>query len=169
MGTIVVNDTNIFIDLISVDLLDDFFSLPLDIHTTDFVINELTEPVQRQKVESYINRKKLTVKRHSAVEVMEIAEFQSRCDNNVSITDCSVWLYAQKHHYILLTGDNKLRKSASKSGVGVCGILKIFDMLVDDYQIISKKDGADILEKLFKINNRLPSREIENRLKNWRK
>lgn len=43
MGTIVVNDTNIFIDLISVDLLDEFFSLPIDIHTTDFVINELTQ------------------------------------------------------------------------------------------------------------------------------
>ena len=32
METIVVNDTNIFIDLISVDLLDEFFSLPIDIH-----------------------------------------------------------------------------------------------------------------------------------------
>lgn len=68
-----------------------------------------------------------------------------------------------------MTGDGKLRKSASKSGVEVCGILKIFDMLVEDYQIISKQNGADMLEKLFKINNRLPSREIENRLNRWRK
>ena len=49
MGTIVVNDTNIFIDLISVDLLDEFFSLPIDIHTTDFVVHELTEPLQQKK------------------------------------------------------------------------------------------------------------------------
>ena len=68
-----------------------------------------------------------------------------------------------------MTGDGKLRKSASKSGVEVCGILKILDMLVEDYQIISKQNGADMLEKLFKINNRLPSREIENRLNKWRK
>lgn len=68
-----------------------------------------------------------------------------------------------------MTGDGKLRKSASKSGVEVCGILKIFDMLVEDYQIIPKQNGADMLEKLFKINNRLPSREIENRLNKWRK
>lgn len=68
-----------------------------------------------------------------------------------------------------MTGDGKLRKSASKSGVEVCGILKIFDMLVEDYQIISKQNGADMLEKLFKINNRLPSREIENRLNRWRR
>lgn len=169
MGTIVVNDTNIFIDLISVDLLDEFFSLPIDIHTTDFVVHELTEPLQQKKVESYIRQNKLTVKLHSAIEVIEIAEFQTTCDNNVSITDCSVWLYAKKNNYTLLTGDGKLRKSASKSGVEVCGILKIFDMLVEDYQIISKQNGADMLEKLFKINNRLPSHEIENRLNKWRK
>lgn len=42
-------------------------------------------------------------------------------------------------------------------------------MLVEDYQIIPKQNGADMLEKLFKINNRLPSREIENRLNKWRK
>ena len=77
MRTIVVNDTNIFIDLISVDLLDEFFSLPLDIHTTDFVIHELTEPLQQEKVESFIKQNKLTVKLHSAIEVMEIAEFQT--------------------------------------------------------------------------------------------
>ena len=116
-----------------------------------------------------IRQNKLTVKLHSAIEVIEIAEFQTTCDNNVSITDCSVWLYAKKNNYTLLTGDGKLRKSASKSGVEVCGILKIFDMLVEDYQIISKQNGADMLEKLFKINNRLPSREIENRLNKWRK
>ena len=52
MGTIVVNDTNIFIDLISVDLLDEFFSLPIDIRSADFVVLELTEPLQQKKVDS---------------------------------------------------------------------------------------------------------------------
>lgn len=51
------NSKRIFIDLISVDLLDEFFSLPIDIHTTDFVIHELTEPLQQKKVESYIKTK----------------------------------------------------------------------------------------------------------------
>ncbi len=43
METVVVSDTNIFIDLISVDLLDEFFRLPFEIHTTDFIIHELKE------------------------------------------------------------------------------------------------------------------------------
>lgn len=167
MSPIVVNDTNIFIDLISVDLLDAFFNLPIDVHTTDFVFNELTEPSQHRKVEAFILQNKLKLKRHSAIEVVEIAEFQSNCDNNVSIADCSVWLYAQKNNYTLLTGDGKLRKSASKSGVDVCGILKIFDLLVEDFKIIPRRDGAEKLAKLYKINNRLPSREIEDRLARW--
>lgn len=57
----------------------------------------------------------------------------------MSIADYSVWLYAEKNNYTLLTGDGKLRKSASKSGVEVCGILKIFDMLVEDYQLYQNR------------------------------
>lgn len=43
MQPLVVSDTNIFIDLWKIDLLDAFFQLPVEIHTTDFVINELTK------------------------------------------------------------------------------------------------------------------------------
>jgi len=38
MGKLVVSDTNIFIDLIGMGLLGDFFLLPFDISTVDFVI-----------------------------------------------------------------------------------------------------------------------------------
>lgn len=41
MEKIVVSDTNIFIDLISVNLLDGFFSLPWEVHTTDMIMKEL--------------------------------------------------------------------------------------------------------------------------------
>ena len=41
---IVVSDSNIFFDLLSVDLLNDFFLLPCEITTTDFVISEIIRP-----------------------------------------------------------------------------------------------------------------------------
>ncbi len=168
MDIIVVNDTNIFIDLISVDLLDDFFHLPIGIHTTDFVLNELTDENQSDAVQRHVSLKHLTVKRYSGTEVAEIVSFQATCHNNVSIADCSVWLYAKHNGYTLLTGDAKLRSSAQKSGVTVCGILRVFDMLVEEFGIISPNAGADRLELLYKINNRLPSREIESRIRKWR-
>lgn len=126
MEIIVVNDTNIFIDLMSVDLLDDFFRLPIEIHTTDFVLNELTDESQHNAIQKHISLKHLTVKGHSGAEVAAIVSFQETCRNNVSIADCSVWLYAKYNGYTLLTGDAKLRSSAQKSGVNVCGILRIF-------------------------------------------
>lgn len=165
---IVVNDTNIFIDLISVGLLDDFFRLPIGIHTTDFVLNELTDESQSAAVRKYIKMNHLTIKRHSWAEVAEIVSFQASCHSNVSIADCSVWLYAEHNGYTLLTGDAKLKSSAQKSGVTVCGIIRVFDMLVEDFKIIPPDVGAECLELLNKINNRLPSREIESRIKKWR-
>ena len=77
MDIIVVNDTNIFIDLISVGLLDDFFHLPIEIHTTDFVLNELTDESQSAAVWRHVNSKHLTVKRYSGTEVAEIVSFQA--------------------------------------------------------------------------------------------
>lgn len=168
MDIIVVNDTNIFIDLISVGLLDNFFRLPVGIHTTDFVLNELTDESQSAAVRKHIRLKDLTIKRYTGIEVAEIVSFQATCHNNVSIADCSVWLYAKNNGYMLLTGDAKLRSSAQKSGVTVCGILRVFDMLVEEFGIISPNIGAERLELLYKINNRLPSREIESRIRKWR-
>ncbi len=45
---IVINDTNIFLDLYDIGLLDDFFQLPIRVHTVDFVINEITVPINRR-------------------------------------------------------------------------------------------------------------------------
>lgn len=166
MSNIAVSDTNIFIDLYNIGLLDEFFSLSQEIHTTDFVINELTVKEQKDKVLSFVKSKLLTIKKHSSKELAEIIYFNSTCDNNVSITDCSVWLYAQKNKYLLITGDNKLRKSAISSGASVSGILYIFDQLVEQ-QIITPVIASNKLAELKSLNNRLPSREIEARLNLW--
>ena len=53
MDIIVVNDTNVLIDLYSIDLLEAFFRLPLQVHTTDFVLNELVKDDQRKEVEKF--------------------------------------------------------------------------------------------------------------------
>ena len=50
MEKIVVSDTNIFIDLISVNLLDGFFSLPWEIHTTDMIMKELKDSKARFRI-----------------------------------------------------------------------------------------------------------------------
>jgi len=167
MDTVVISDTNIFIDLYNIDLLDVFFSLPLKIQTTDFVLGELIDIEQKANIQKFINIEKLFLKKSTHQEMTKISNFRSYCDNNVSITDCSVWLYAKENKYQLFTGDNKLKKSALKSGVIVHGILYIIDLLVEKYKIISQKKGAEKLVLLYKKNNRLPSEEIKKRIQKW--
>lgn len=90
---IVVSDTNIFIDLVKLDLLGDFFSLPWDIHTTDFVISELKIPEQKAAVTAFIKRKKLTIGKLDAEEVGLIVERSDETGGKISITDGILFLF----------------------------------------------------------------------------
>lgn len=165
--TIVVSDTNIFFDLLSVDLLDDFFRLPCKIATTDFVVNEIERPEQLGRLLAFIESKKLDVAAFESDEVNTITELYKNRDNNVSLADCSVWYYAKKNNGRLLTGDGKLRKSAEADNVKVSGILYILDNLIE-YEILSKANCANKLANLINLNMRLPKSECEKRIKKWR-
>ena len=59
---IVVNDTNIFLDLISIGLLDASFELPIKFHTVDYVIEEIINEEQNAEVAALIKEGKLYVK-----------------------------------------------------------------------------------------------------------
>ena len=47
MGKVVVSDTNIFIDLMDIGLLDSFFNCGMEIHTTAMVIDEIKKEDQK--------------------------------------------------------------------------------------------------------------------------
>lgn len=164
---IVISDTNILLDLLSLNMLDDFFSLPCDISTTDFVIDEIVQQAQQKIIDSFIKSKKLDVVQFSPSEFSNITNLFVMNPNNASLTDCSVWYYAKQTNGRLLTGDGKLRKAAENDNVKVSGILYIFDNLIE-YGILSEKDAADLLENLMKINMRLPKDECEKRILAWR-
>lgn len=167
MEIIVVSDTNIFIDLVKLDLLGDFFSLPWDIHTTDFVINELTDPEQNAAVTAFIKRKRLTVGTLSIEELSDIVDRSTETGGRISITDFSVCHYAKKNGYALLTGDRNLRKVASSEGIPVHGILFLFDEMVA-HAILPPKLAIEIITNLKGINPRLPFDEVDSRIKKWK-
>lgn len=164
---LVISDTNILLDLISVDMLEVFFSMPCDFSTTDFVISEIVQPAQIKAIKKFTKSKKLDVVSFGFEEISEINDIHTNNTNNASIADCSVWYYAKKTGGRLLTGDGKLRKSAEADNVKVSGILYIFDNLVE-YGILEKADAANLLEKLMQINMRLPKSECEKRILKWR-
>lgn len=167
MEIVVVSDTNIFIDLYKIDLLDEFFSLAIHIHTTDFIIHELKVMDQKNKILDY---GKLFIKNFDMQEMIKLVSFQRKMQDktNVSIQDCSVWIYAQDNGYILLTGDGKLRRTAIKEGTNVRGILYIFDKMVEE-KLLTPQKACEKIQLLRQINGRLPSKEIEKRVCIWSK
>lgn len=164
---LVISDTNILLDLISVDMLEVFFSLPCDFSTTDFVISEIVQPAQIKAIKKFTKSKKLDVVSFGFEEISEINDIHTNNTNNASIADCSVWYYAKKTSGRLLTGDGKLRKSAEADNVKVSGILYVFDNLIE-YGIITEKEAADLLDNLMQINMRLPKDECEKRIITWK-
>jgi rRNA-processing protein FCF1 len=169
MKKIVVNDTNVFIDLYEVGLLDEFFSLPWEVHTTDFVMLELLKEGQHDTVARYKAEKRLIVPVFEAKEMLEIGNLfqQSLNKTNLSLTDCSVWYYAKVNNYILLTGDRKLRTTSAYEGVEVHGVIYVFDRLVE-FNVISRQVAVKKLQQLYSINSRLPKEEIEKRINLWK-
>jgi len=163
---IIVNDTNIFIDLHSIGLLRALCDLPYDVRTVDFVIDEIKDPVQTESLATLVTEGKIKVESFNVEELAEIIEEHSMVPGNLSIPDCSVCYYARKHSATLLTGDRQLRKYAEGNNVAVRGVLFIFDELVTQ-NIIKTDIAAQKLRELTNINVRLPKSEIEKRIKKW--
>lgn len=96
MEKIVVSDTNIFIDLISVDLLTDFFKLPWEIHTTDMIIHELLIAEQQEAIRVFEEEGRLLVKKHSSKEMVELAVMRRKLQKLLMqafrIAPCGNWL-----------------------------------------------------------------------------
>lgn len=162
---IVINDANILIDLVKLELIDAFSKLDFDLHTTDFVLDELNDE-QRTPIVNLNNGKKLTV-----IETIETTDFQGittilEKSTGLSFEDCSVWYYSKKMSGILLTGDGKLRKQASKDDIEVRGIIYLFDVLLNQ-NLISFQEAVEKIKQLMLLNNRLPKKEIDKRVELW--
>ena len=162
---IVINDANILIDLVKLELIDAFSMLDFDLHTTDFVLDELNDE-QRTPIDSLNYGKKITV-----IETIETKDFQGittllEKSKGLSFEDCSVWYYSKKMSGILLTGDGKLRKQASKDNIEVRGIIYLFDALLNQ-NLISFQEAIKKIKQLMLLNNRLPKKEIDKRIELW--
>ena len=78
MDIIVVSDTNVFIDLISVGLQEQFFLLPMEVHTTDMVIFEVKREGQSEIMTHLIEKGCLKVKAHSPEEMRPFFQAEYR-------------------------------------------------------------------------------------------
>ena len=162
---IIINDANILIDLVKLNLMEEFVLLPFNFRTTDFIHNELNDD-QKNTIQFYINCEKIELIVTESIEDYDGIISISENNSGLSFEDCSVWYYANKLNCILLTGDGRLRKQAIANGISVRGILFIFDELLNN-NLISFKSALEKLDFLCEINQRLPSIAINDRRVSW--
>ena len=164
---LIITDTNIFFDIISIGALPEFFSLDYEIFTTVFVIQEIKKSDQKEAIEVFILAKQLNVIQFNPDEIEEITRFVTR-KNFRGITDKSILWKTLQLDCPLLTGDRKLRMEAEEHGVEVHGTIWVIERLVEN-DMISKAKGIQLLESLRKVNSSLPYDEIDKLIQNFKK
>jgi hypothetical protein len=114
---LVVSDANIFIDLLKMGLIDHFFQMDFDIHTTDLVLAEVKED-NVDVLMNHIPGGKLNVRELNFYELVELSHMNEQF-RGLSLEDCScIWL-CQTITASMLTSDRKLTMEAEGEGI-VC-------------------------------------------------
>lgn len=163
---LLVNDAGILIDLLKADLIEPFFRLTYEFHVTDFVIGEVQEE-NADSLAALIQAGRLKKWVFDFEELLQIQQLEVR-HKALSIPDCSCLFLAGNLSATLLTGDSVLRKIAEKNDIPVHGLLWVLDELVRNRRMTPRK-ACQKLEKLMKINPRLPLAECRKRLVKWKK
>lgn len=163
---LIVTDTNVFFDLMSIEVLPDFFGLDFEICTTDFVVNEIIRIDQAEQIQNFIRSKQLTVYRLTSDEIDEVLNLKTN-RNLRRITDKSVLWKALQLKCKLVTGDKNLKSEAEEQGLEVNGSLWVIKTLVET-NIIAPALAVELLEKLKIVNDSLPKIEIEKLIRKYK-
>ncbi len=162
---IVVNDTNILIDLFNTGLLGYCKLLDIEFRTLDVIMEEITDQGQKEAINRLVSDGTLSVCTLSGEQVARvygmIGRYAGSC--NLSPEDISVLVYAMDNNCRLLTGDKTLRVKASLENVTVSGILYLTDML-SKTGIVDSSTMVHALEHLLSSNSRLPKKLIRERI-----
>jgi predicted nucleic acid-binding protein len=165
---IAITDACIFIDLIDLRLMSEFFGLPLEIHTSLDVYNELF-PNQQDLLRAYQSTGKLII--HNLSHEDRIHILQEVFPRSLSENDKSVLFLAIKHNAMVISSDKAVRNFASTIAIEYHGMLWIFDGLIDA-NLISKEEAIAKINFListnpFYKNNMQLISEIKKRIEKW--
>ena len=163
---ILIHDASVLIDLIAVDILETALALPYEMETTDFVSREILRRGQENVLARMVTTRKLKVIRSTKEEISGIAELNN-LNPALSFADCSVLFHAVVKGAVVLSGDARLRRIAKERSLSVHGTLWILSELVDNGLLV-RAEATQILERLMKINPRLPLSECRELLALWK-
>lgn len=161
---VAVKDACVLIDLANGGLLDAWFHLGIETHTTNLVIQQLKSDRQWQLVSGFIEAGMLKVSTLNGDQMTEM--YGELGQLSIGVADQTVLFLAMELDAILITGDRKLRLEGLKQKVEVRGLLWILDELISK-KLVSPKLAAAKLRLMRDEGAFLPSAECQKRLAQW--
>ncbi|MEJ0103921.1 MAG: hypothetical protein WDO19_15760 [Bacteroidota bacterium] len=167
---IAITDACIFIDLYELVLIQYFFNLQLDVHTSVNVFNELNS-LQQEVLKAFQSAGKLTV--HNITEADKIVIQNKKYPNSLSESDKSVLYLAEKIDAIVISSDRTVRHNAKMRSVEYHGMFWILDNFKEE-KIISPGEAINKLKVMVQSNiiyqnNPQLLTEMNSRIKKWGK
>jgi hypothetical protein len=162
---LVVTDTNVFIDLMNVNALVAFFALGFEVHTTDFVVNELDQDQQAQLL-LFRGNERLTVARFTEAEVQAFEAMPTEV--KIQFTDRSVVYLATKLKGMILSGDGNLWKECKARKLDVHGSIWVIEQVWIKH-LVPSVACIECLVNLKRTNTRLPKDKIDALIERIRK
>ena len=163
---IVITDACFLIDLIDIDLFEEFLGLGYQVHITSSVFSELEGDEYIKPVSKCIKQKKMFLYNLTAADQTALEKLMRKHSYRLSEPDCSCLYLAKEIKATILTCEKLLTKVAIKLNLDVHGSLWILDQLLDN-SIITERIAYRKLKDLILINPRLPVKECQKRLKRW--
>jgi len=160
--SVLVTDTNIWIDLENGGILADVFDLPYQFWTPDFAIRELIRPKWQTLQALGLQSQELEPALIQELMIMRTA------NRALSATDLAAYLLAKSLGATLLTGDWRLGDLAARNGIPVHGVLWLLDEMIR-FRTIAPEQAAVALNQMLDQGARLPHDECQKRLTSWSK
>lgn len=156
--TIIIIDTNVFIDLIQSGALSHFFQLNYEVCTTDLVVEEVKVPAQQQQLETYKASGRLKIITLESGEIRDAVQLPTHWELK-GIVDRTVLLKAIHLRCMVLSGDGNLRKECEHRGLEVHGSIWV----IREIWLAELADPGHLLEMLEALgrNIRLPAKDLE--------
>lgn len=165
---IAIADASIFIEIIELNISDEFFAMELEVHTSFDVYNELDNSHQ-QLLNTYRTAEILFIHNITSEEQEEI--YGGTYPKAFSCADKTGIYLVKKCNAKLLSCDKPVREYAKANSIDVHGMLWIFDELLKT-EAISTIRATKLILELFSKNsiyrNKLDLQlELKKRLSAW--
>lgn len=166
----IVTDACIFIDLIELRLMSEFFSIPVGINTSTDVYNELNQ-TQQDLLKAWQASGSLKIHNLSQQDKESIES--TSFPKSFSEIDKSVIFLSVKLNASVLSSDKAVRNFAGSKSIEYHGILWVFDKLIE-LELLSPADAVKKIRQLvslniYYLNNSSLMHEINRRITKWEK